>query len=170
MSKTIEVGIVGKPHGLKGHVYVRYFGEATDCLQGELFLHTGSLFKEIRAKTCKFHQGKLVVLFEGIEDRTAAEAIRGYTLHVPEEALPPLEDDEIYLNEILGLVVFLEEEQDALGVIEHVLFLGEQETWVIKTPDQREILLPAVPEFVADIDLEQERVVITPPEGLLELY
>lgn len=57
-----------------------------------------------------------------------------------------------------------------LGVLDHVLFHGEQELWSILTPEGKDILLPAVPEFVADIDLDTEIIRITPPEGLLELY
>lgn len=57
-----------------------------------------------------------------------------------------------------------------LGTLEQVLFHGEQEVWVIVTPDGREVLFPAVPEFVPDIDLDAEIIRIAPPEGLLELY
>ena len=59
---------------------------------------------------------------------------------------------------------------ESSGVLDHVLFHGEQELWSILTPEGKEILLPAVPEFVADIDLDTGIIRITPPEGLLELY
>ena len=68
------------------------------------------------------------------------------------------------------LSVVLDATGEQLGTLDHVLFHGEQEVWSILTPDGKEILLPAVPEFVADIDLDAEIIRITPPEGLLELY
>ncbi len=76
----------------------------------------------------------------------------------------------MYLNDLMGLSVVLDTTGETLGVLEHVLFHGEQEVWSIQTPAGKEILLPAVPEFVADIDLDAEVIRITPPEGLLELY
>lgn len=103
-------------------------------------------------------------------DRTAAEFLRGQTLLIPESALPELDEDEVYLHDMLGLSVVLDATGQKLGVLDHVLFHGEQELWSILTPEGKDILLPAVPEFVADIDLDTEIIRITPPEGLLELY
>lgn len=96
--------------------------------------------------------------------------LRGQTLLIPESALPELDEDEVYLHDMLGLSVVLDATGQKLGVLDHVLFHGEQELWSILTPEGKEILLPAVPEFVADIDLDTEIIRITPPEGLLELY
>ena len=98
------------------------------------------------------------------------ELLRGQTLLIPESALPELDEDEVYLHDMLGLSVVLDATGQKLGVLDHVLFHGEQELWSILTPEGKEILLPAVPEFVADIDLDTEIIRITPPEGLLELY
>ena len=98
------------------------------------------------------------------------ELLRGQTLLIPESALPELDEDEVYLHDMLGLSVVLDATGQKLGVLDHVHFHGEQELWSILTQEGKEILLPAVPEFVADIDLDTEIIRITPPEGLLELY
>ena len=116
------------------------------------------------------HQGTPLIRFVEAPDRTVAEFLRGQTLLIPESALPELDEDEVYLHDMLGLSVVLDATGQKLGVLDHVLFHGEQELWSILTPEGKEILLPAVPEFVADIDLDTEIIRITPPEGLLELY
>ena len=118
----------------------------------------------------RMHKGRPLVIFEGVNDRTAAELLRGHVMLVPEDTLPELDEDEVYLHDMLGLSVVLDATGQKLGVLDHVLFHGEQELWSILTPEGKEILLPAVPEFVADIDLDTEIIRITPPEGLLELY
>lgn len=115
-------------------------------------------------------RGRPLIRFVEAPDRTAAEFLRGQTLLIPESALPELDEDEVYLHDMLGLSVVLDATGQKLGVLDHVLFHGEQELWSILTPEGKEILLPAVPEFVADIDLDTEIIRITPPEGLLELY
>lgn len=114
--------------------------------------------------------GTPLIRFVEAPDRTAAEFLRGQTLLIPESALPELDEDEVYLHDMLGLSVVLDATGQKLGVLDHVLFHGEQELWSILTPEGKDILLPAVPEFVADIDLDTEIIRITPPEGLLELY
>lgn len=172
--KAVAVGSLTKPHGLKGEIRVHYHADSLELLHGEVYLQAGnSAPRAVRVRSCRLHQGAPVVLFEGINDRTAAEGLRGQTLLVPQTALPLPDEDEVYLNDLLGLDVFVYEQEGQetyLGVLDHVIFQGEQETWVIMTDDGKEVLLPAVPEFVADIDLDTERILVTPPPGLLELY
>ncbi len=57
-----------------------------------------------------------------------------------------------------------------LGIIEDIIFPAGQEIWLIKTPDGKEILFPAVSDFVYGFDLENEKIYLDPPEGLIELY
>lgn len=169
--KTVEVGVLTKPQGLKGEIRVHYYADSLDCLQGDVFLQAGHAPpRAVRVRSCRWHQGSPVLLLEGISDRTAAEALRGQRVLVSHASLPPLDDEELYLNDLLGLTVIVEGAAAPLGILENVMFQAEQETWIIVTPDGREVFLPAVPAFVADINLDAERITITPPEGLLELY
>ena len=138
----VEIGTLARPHGIRGEIRVNYYADSLE----------------------------LLIRFVEAPDRTAAEFLRGQTLLIPESALPELDEDEVYLHDMLGLSVVLDATGQKLGVLDHVLFHGEQEIWAILTPEGKEILLPAVPEFVADIDLDTEVIRITPPEGLLELY
>lgn len=103
----------------------------------------------------------------GVDDRTAAEALRNQELLISEADLPEPDDDEVYLNDIIGLNVLCAGQ--SIGVIDHVLFPAGQELWSILGSDGAEILFPAVPEFVEDIDLDAGTVTINPPEGLLEI-
>ena len=92
-----------------------------------------------------------------------------HTVLVHEDDLPELGDDEHYLYEMMGCRVVLED-GTAVGVLEHFFETAEQDTWVIIDDQQREILLPAVPEFVLDVDLDAEVITIDPPDGLLDIY
>ena len=85
---------------------------------------------------------------------------------------PEAEEDEPYLRDLIGLSVRLED-GTLVGRLEDVDFPAGQEMWSIRAPEDQggyEILFPAVPEFVLDIDLSAETVTIAPPEGLLDLY
>lgn len=167
----VTIGTLARPHGIKGEIRVNYYAESPLLLRGEVYLQAGNQPpRKMEVDTVRMHQGTPLVRFVAAPDRTAAELLRGQEVLVPDADLPEPDEDEVYLRDMLGLSVLLDATGEHLGVLDHVLFHGEQEVWVILTPSGREIFLPAVPEFVADIDLDAERIRITPPEGLLELY
>ncbi|MEG1610051.1 MAG: ribosome maturation factor RimM [Bilophila sp.] len=167
----VTIGTLARPHGIKGEIRVNYYAESPHLLRGEVYLQAGNAPpRKMEVETMRMHQGTPLVRFVTVPDRTAAELLRGQEILVPEAELPEPDEDEVYLHDMLGLSVFLDATGESLGTLDHVLFHGEQEVWAIRTPDGKELLLPAVPEFVAEIDLEAECIRITPPEGLLELY
>ena len=168
----VEIGTLARPHGIRGEIRVNYYADSLELLRGDVvYLQAGNKPpRKMEIDTVRMHQGTPLIRLVEAPDRTAAEFLRGQTLLIPESALPELDEDEVYLHDMLGLSVVLDATGQKLGVLDHVLFHGEQEFWSILTPEGKELLLPAVPEFVADIDLDTEIIRITPPEGLLELY
>lgn len=166
----IHVGTLTRPHGLKGEVCVDWFGENPALLQGAFYLQAGdSPPKAAKAKNSRMHKGQPLLLLDHIADRTAAESLRGLKVLVRFDDLPELEDDEVYLHTIIGLDIVLENGQ-ILGTLDHVEFPADQELWSITHSSGKEILFPAVEEFIVAFEVEQGRIVIAPPEGLLELY
>lgn len=168
----VEIGTLTRPHGIQGELRIDYYADSLDLLKGEnVFLQAGNRPpRRVHVAGVRLHQGTPLIRFAEASDRTQAEFLRGQTLLVPESVLPELGDDEVYLHDMIGLKIILDATGEELGVLDHVLFNGEQETWSILSADGREIFLPAVPEFVKDIDLDHEVIRVTPPEGLLELY
>ena len=122
----------------------------------------------------RFHHGSLIVSFKDVRSRNDAELLRQHSVLVPKSRFAPLEDDEVYLLDLPGLTVVAVDrdkgEEREIGVIRSVDIPSGQELWTIETPDGKEILLPAVDEFVLDIDLDTNTARIAPPPGLLELY
>ena len=152
----VEIGTLARPHGIRGEIRVNYYADSLELLRGDVvYLQAGNKPpRKMEIDTVRMHQGTPLIRFVEAPDRTAAEFLRGQTLLIPESALPELDEDEVYLHDMLGLSVVLDATGQKLGVLDHVLFHGEQELWSILTPEGKEILLPAVPEFVADIDLD----------------
>lgn len=166
------IGVLTHAHGIKGEISLNYYAESPEWLDGEIWLRAGDDGTPRPAKVAarRMHNGQLLVRFEGVNDRTEAERLRGLTVLIPEELLPESDEDTLYLHDLLGLDVLLHESGAKIGVLAHVDFIGGQELWSIEAPDGKEILFPAVPEFVNAVDLEQQVVRISPPPGLLELY
>ncbi len=168
----IEIGLVGRAHGIKGEVVLQYYADSCDWLDGPLWLGAGESgpVRPVTVASRREHKGQLLVRFVGAEDRTAAEQLRGLSLLLPESLLPDSDEESLYLHDLLGLEVVLHSSGELVGVLAQVDFTGEQELWVIESSDGREILFPAVPEFVDRVDLERRQIRVSPPPGLLELY
>jgi 16S rRNA processing protein RimM len=117
--------------------------------------------------TSKWHSGRFVVHFAGVDDRNAAEALRGQTLTIDvDPAELPEDPDEYYDHQLVGLNVSLED-GSVIGVIGEVIHLPSQDLLSVKREGDTEVLIPFVMEFVPEIDLETKTVTITPPPGLL---
>lgn len=149
---------------------MNYFADSPLLLRDFVWLQKGksepARHKVVSTRT---HQGRELLLLDGCKDRNCAETYRNVTIFVPEDTLPEPDDHEVYLYQLEGLEVRLED-GSSIGHIVDFQFNVGSEVWVIETPDKKEVLFPATEEFVTAIDLENGTVTIAPPEGLLDLY
>lgn len=166
----VTVGRIGRPHGIRGAVVV---GVRTD--EPELRFAKGSRLDTdpsgvgpLVVAATRWHSGELLVRFEGIADRDAAEELRGTWLLVESATLPPPDDpDEFNDTDLVGLSVRTTD-GTAIGTVDDVLHPA-QDVLVVKTPDAREIMIPFVKAIVPEVDVRSGYLTIDPPEGLLDL-
>lgn len=174
--ELVTIGIVRKAHGIKGEVVISFLAEDSSLLGGEVLLYPPSGQGEaLRLKVARVraHHGNMIMSFEGVTTRNESELLRNYSIRLPKDKLGELAEDEIFLIDLPGLAVFARDESGAdkaIGKIVSVDIPAGQELWTIETPDGKEILFPAVEDFIIEIDLPAGRAVISPPPGLLELY
>jgi len=166
----LVVARIGRAHGIKGQVTVEV---RTD--EPELRLAPGAVLTTEPASAgpltvadARDHSGRLLLRFEGVDDRNGAEALRGTMLIAeidPEQS--PEDPEEFYDHQLIGLNVVLADGAE-VGELAAVLHLPAQDLLSVKRPDGTEVLVPFVTEIVPTIDLKQKRVVLTPPPGLLD--
>ncbi len=166
----LVVGRIGRAHGIKGEVSVEV---RTD--EPELRLAPGAVLATDPASagpliiaTGRVHSGRLMLRFEGVADRTAAEGLRG-TLLIAEvdPGQTPEDPEEFYDHQLIDLDVVTADGRE-VGRIAEVTHLPYQDLLVVRRPDGSEVLVPFVSEIVPEIDLDEQRAVITPPPGLLD--
>lgn len=122
----------------------------------------------LRVAEASFAGPKLVVRFEGVEDRAAAEALRGTHLVISAADRPELDDpDEFYDSDLVGLVVRTVSGQE-LGPVREVAHLGAADYLVVKIGGA-DRLIPFVAAIVPRVDVFAGAIEIDPPEGLLDL-
>lgn len=164
MGERVVVGTVGRAHGLRGQVTVR---PRTDSV-GLRFAPGAVVWAAGRELTVSGHglqQGRLVVSFAGIADRSAAEALRGLDLEA-EVDTGPVGADEYHDTTLVGLAV-VSPDGAALGEVVGVQHHPAQDLLVVRTP-AGERLVPFVEALVPEVDPAAGRVVVDPIPGLLE--
>ncbi|MYX98576.1 ribosome maturation factor RimM [Streptomyces sp. SID486] len=166
----LVVARIGRAHGIKGEVTVEV---RTD--EPELRLAPGAVLATdpaatgpLTIATGRVHSGRLLLRFEGVTDRNGAEALRNTLLiaEIDPEELPEGED-EYYDHQLIDLDVVTEDGTE-VGRITEISHLPSQDLFIVERPDGSEVMIPFVEEIVAEIDLEEQRAVVTPPPGLID--
>jgi len=170
----LVVGRIGKPHGLRGEVTVdvrtdepeqRFADGAT--LRAEPPAGSASRLAAVTVAGTRWHQGVLLARFEELGDRNAAEAARGIVLHatLPADATPE-DPEEFYDHQLIGLEA-VDLAGRPLGTVSRVVHGGAQDLLQIRTPEQREALVPFVSALVPEVDVAGGRVVVADRPGLV---
>lgn len=165
----LAVGQVDKPFGIRGEVVIRPLTDSPERFQRLRAVRIGRSAESSRpatVDTVAVDSRGVRVHLHGIDDRTAAEALRGQYLFVDPRHRAKLATGRHYVHEIVGLAV--EDERGVRrGVVKDVLKLPAQDVYVI-VDGGREFMLPAVREFVREIDLEAGLLRVHLIDGILE--
>ncbi|MBD0840086.1 ribosome maturation factor RimM [Streptomyces sp. TRM68416] len=166
----LVVARIGRAHGIKGEVTVEV---RTD--EPELRLAPGAVLATdpaatgpLTVETGRVHSGRLLLRFEGVRDRTAAEALRNTLLiaEVDPDELPE-DEDEYYDHQLIDLDVVTKDGAE-VGRITEISHLPSQDLFIVERPDGSEVMIPFVEEIVTEIDLAEQKAVIDPPPGLID--
>ena len=167
--QLVVMGVITSAHGIRGEVKIRSFTEVPEDIAsyGPLLLDDGPETVEIvRLRPAK---GAFIARLKGVEDRNAAELLRGRELKLPRERLPDIEDeDTFYHSDLVGLRAEKEDGSPA-GEVVAVHDFGAGDLLEIRPEGTRETYyLPFTKEAVPDVDVRGGRVVINPPAELEE--
>ncbi|MER5867664.1 ribosome maturation factor RimM [Kitasatospora sp. NPDC002040] len=166
----LVVGKIGRAHGIRGDVSVEVRTDEPELRlgPGAVLLTDPASAGPLTIESGKVHSGRLLLRFAGVNDRNAAEALRGTMLIAeidPEDR--PEDPEEFYDHQLIGLDVVLLD-GTLVGELSEVVHLPYQDLLTVTRPDGTEVLVPFVTRIVPTIDLENQRAVIDPPPGLID--
>jgi 16S rRNA processing protein RimM len=167
----LVIGRIAKAHGIGGEVSVdvRTDDPETRFARGARLETEPPERGPLVVEATRWHSGRLLVRFTGSTDRSAAEALRGTLLVVDSTtSAAPADPDEYWDHDLIGLEA-VTADGAVMGEITDVLHPPGSDLLVITRSGGAEALVPFVTEIVPVVDLDTRRVVIVPPEGLLEL-
>lgn len=174
----LQIGLICHAHGLRGELKVHLHSADSDALQfaSRVFLApvNGSVVDSTKSSEYKIQsvratgKGYSIVKLDGIADRTAAESVHGQVVSVLRAELNPLQEDEVYLADLVGCAVITVEGL-TVGRVHSCTHFGGNDMLVVRRPNREDALVPISNEIVVQADVIAQVVVIDPPEGLLDL-
>jgi 16S rRNA processing protein RimM len=165
----VTVGLIATAHGIRGELVVDALTDDPGRFEpGAVLLLEAPGRAAVRRRVlgARPHGHRLLVLLEGVPDRTAAEALRGGRLCVREADLPQLPAGRVWVHELPGMAV-LDEAGDELGAVDRVLETGGDRLVLVVRGPRGEALVPFVEPIVRAVDRAARRITIRPIEGLL---
>ncbi len=162
------VGTVVNVHGIRGELKIlpitntpEYYLE-TDCF----YIEKNNYLCAYKTESVRFHKNQWIVKFVAILDRNDAEEHRGCRVLLEDSQLRPLEEDEYFYHQLVGCQV-VDLEGTELGIVKELFDTGASDILVI-TGKKNEFMVPSIPEFIKEIDVNKQVIRIDPIPGLIE--
>ncbi|EAZ93109.1 ribosome maturation factor RimM [Crocosphaera chwakensis] len=183
-NQWLEIGTIVGARGLKGELKVLSSTDFPERFEipGERWLQSPNhpSPQPIKLISGKSVAGKnlYIVRLEGIETRNQAEILRGYKLLIIDQELPELEEEEYHVSQLIDLEVYHHKTGEKIGIVVDLFTTGHDllEIKLINNSEKKDkenkdktVLIPFVYEIVPVVDIEQNRIEINPPKGLLTL-
>ena len=164
------VGVIARAHGCRGEVVVNPetdFPERRFRVGAELFAGRQGVVRLVRVATMRLQRGRPILGLEGVDTRNDALALAGCELRVPERDLEPLPRGSFYRHDLVGCDV--ETRMGVrVGAVRRVDGAGGS-GWLVVDGGSGEVLIPLAAEICVSFDLDARKIVVNPPDGLLEL-
>ena len=150
--RPVTLAAIAGAHGVRGEVRLKLFGEGAEALRAFSVFDAGD--RKLTLKSVRPANQGAVATFAEVNDRSAAEALRGTVLTVPRSALPPLAEGEYYHHDLLGLPC-VSTDGAAIGHVAAVENFGAGDILEIEKPDRKRFMVPmtaqAVPAWTDEV-------------------
>lgn len=168
--KLIPIGRLVNVHATRGELRLFPYNPDSATLKpgAEVVLQRGDETRHERLTAIRSHHKFLLITLAGCSSMTAAEALVGSEVCVPETALPHVADNEVYHYQLVGMQV-VTVQGELVGLVHEVMPLPSADICVVHGADRKEYLIPMVAQIIKSIDHANRRLVIDPIPGLLDV-
>lgn len=168
----LVVGKIQRPHGVRGELKIEIMTAYPEWLQELDVVYVGNdpeasdAAIEYPLAGTRFHQHNLLIRLGGVDDRNAADLLRGKLVMIRVDQSVPLEEDEFYEWEIIGMAVYTDQ-GEYLGDVMEIMETGANDVFVVQGGSRGPVLIPDIEDVIDDIDPDERKITITPLPGLL---
>jgi len=161
----LTVGFLRRPHGLQGEIVMDLHTNFPERMKSGRKLFVGEEHQPMTLTSVRPHQTGLLVKFKGIETPEDAGLHRNQWVYVKRSDVPSLPAGQIYQYELIGFQV-LDESDQPLGELVEILETGANDVYVVRDHSGKEILLPAIPSVILDVEAGARLMRVHLLEGL----
>ena len=159
--ELLEAGKIVNTHGVRGEVKIRPWADSADFLMGFENLHIDG--QPVKVISARVHKGCVIAVLDGVSDIEGAIRLKNKTVFINRDDVQ-LEEGRHFVADLIGMSAVDEKTGSILGTIADILQLPSNNVYVIK--GEREIMVPAVPEFVKEINITKGVIKFKLIEGM----
>jgi 16S rRNA processing protein RimM len=161
----LTIGFLRRPHGVNGEIILDLHTDFPERLKSGRKLFLGEEHKPMTLESARPHAKGMLIKFKGVETPEDVGQFRNQWVYVKASEVPPLPDGQLYQHELFGFSV-MDEGDNLLGELVEILETGANDVYVVRDVKGREILLPAIPSVVLEIDPARRLMRVHLLEGL----
>ena len=161
MEDFLKVGVISSTHGIRGEVKVFPTTDEKERFLDldSVILDTGKERLVLEIEGVKFFKQFAILKFRGIDNINDIEKYKGQSLWISRDQAVPLEEDEYYIADLIGMEVCLEDGTH-FGTLKDVMETGANDVYVVEDEKGQEILLPAIQECILDVDIRENKMTV----------
>ncbi len=169
MEQFLRVGVISSTHGIRGEVKVYPTTDDPERFLNldEVILDTGREHKILEIEGVKFFKNQVILKFKGYDNINDIEKYLKKDLLVDREHAVELGENENFIADLIDMEVVTDEGK-VLGTLTDVIETGANDVYAVKTPEGKEILLPAIRDCILDVNVDEKRMTVHVMEGLLD--
>ncbi len=161
----LVVGFLRRPHGVRGEIIMDLHTDFPERLEAGRKLFVGEKHKALPLEGVRSHANGVLVKFRGIDTPEDAGQFRNQWVYVKGSEVPDLPEGQIYQHELFGMTV-VDEAGKPLGTLTEIIETGANDVYVVTDDSGKELLLPAIPAVILDIDAGRRLIRVHLLEGL----
>lgn len=158
----LVIGLLRRSHGLKGDVVMDVYTDFPERLMPGKTLFIGESHRPLVIRNIRAANKEILIGFEGYSNPESTADLRNQLVYVATSSMPALPEGEYYHHQLIGLRV-VDTSGQFLGVLNEIIETGANDVYVVVNADGAEILIPAVDEYVIEINLELGEIKVSPP-------
>jgi 16S rRNA processing protein RimM len=163
----LVVGFLRRPHGVHGEIIMDLHTDFPERLTTGKTFFVGESRRPMDLVQIRNHAKGMLVKFEGVESPEQAGVFRNQWLFIKTTEVPALPEGQLYQHQLLGLEV-VDDHDRALGQLTEIIETGANDVYVVTDSDGREVLLPAIPEVILDVDPGRRLMRVHLLDGLIQ--
>lgn len=162
----LAIGFMRRPHGVMGEIIMDLHTDFPDRIQSGRKVYVGEKHESFTIGSVRTHGTGVLVKIRGFDTPETAGRFRNQWMYVKSTEVPALPEGQYYKHELIGLTV-MTDAGEKLGILNEVLETGANDVYVVTKEDGKEILLPAIPDVVLEVNMNDRVVKVHIIEGLL---